>query len=177
MPPEHHHGVESCVGFGVVVVFVSNQRKESEVLLSNLIGEYGLVCKIDVADVEASIEWYKGKLKLVPDERFHTPGWWAQLYLPEFGPHVAVGLNKDASGVGTGGARLTFVVDNIKQAKAELEREDVTVGEIQTLPHDVQLAYFSDLDGNNLGLRQNGKGHPTASAIAREGREWTPPTS
>lgn len=138
--------------------------------LKDLITEYGVVSKIDVSSIEASTAWYEEKLELVLDNRFNTPGWWAQLYLPEFGPAVAVGLNHNPERTGTGGQRLTFVVDDIAAARQQLMDKGVEVGPINQLPHEVQEANFKDPDGNLLGLRQNSPEMPKASAIVQESR-------
>ncbi|MEH1945345.1 MAG: hypothetical protein V7L01_34740 [Nostoc sp.] len=43
--------------------------------LKNTFGEYSFVTKLDVTNLEASAEWYKSKLGLVPEENMtHLTG-------------------------------------------------------------------------------------------------------
>jgi glyoxylase I family protein len=141
--------------------------------LHEIIGEYGVVSKVDVADIDASLRWYETKLGLIHDPRFDVPGWWAQLNIPHVG-RTAVGLNRDAGAAGKGaeghagggrGQVTTFVVADIETARQRLIDNGVDVGPIETVPHDVKLAFFRDPDGNNYGLRQNADTHPGASEI------------
>jgi catechol 2,3-dioxygenase-like lactoylglutathione lyase family enzyme len=137
--------------------------------LADLIGEYGLVVKVDVSNIQRSVQWYEQKLQLVPDPRFDQPGWWAQLYLPDFGPRIAIGLNYNAQAGGSGGERTTFVVDDIVQARNNLIAQGVQVSTITTVPPGVKLANFEDPDRNQLGLRQNPPSQPTVKALRQEG--------
>lgn len=142
--------------------------------LHEMIGEYGVVSKVDVADVETSAQWYETKLGLVRDPRFDVPEWWAQLNIPNV-PRTAIGLNRDPHGTtttGTGGSGgtgrgqvTTFVVEDIEAAREALIRNGVDVAPISTVPHDVRLAFFKDHDGNDYGLRQNPAGFPGVSEI------------
>lgn len=138
--------------------------------LADLIGEYGLVIKLNVSDLSASQNWYESNLELVHDPRFDVPGWWAQLYLPEFGPAVAIGLNVDAKKTGSGGETTTFVVDDIVLARNALIAKGISVTPISTVPTGVQLANFADPDQNALGLRQNPPSFPTVAATVQESK-------
>lgn len=122
--------------------------------LKDMIGDFGLVLKVNVSDLEKSVHWYSEKLGFVHNPRYDVPGWWAQLTIPEL-RNTAVGLNFDAGKVGTGGGETTFVVADIERARDALIAKGVDVGPIQTVPTGVKLANFHDPDGNALGLRQN----------------------
>lgn len=129
--------------------------------LKDVIGEHAFVSKVDVSDLDASAAFYGKKLGLVPDEKYNTPTWRQFRVLPR----VAIGLNVNPGGVGTGGAVATLVVDDIVQARNGLHKQNVTVGPIFDAGHGVQLAFFEDPDGNSLGLRQNSPQHPMAAAV------------
>lgn len=120
--------------------------------LKNTFGEYSFVTKVDVTNLEASVEWYKDKLGLVPEEKYDTPNW-RQLSIPDIG-NFAIGLNLSNSVV-AGSAVSTFVVNNIVAARQSLIEKGVEVGPITDVGHGVQLSVFKDIDGNLLGLRQN----------------------
>jgi predicted enzyme related to lactoylglutathione lyase len=120
--------------------------------LKNTFGEYSFVSKVDVTNLEASVEWYKSKLGLIPEEKYDTPSW-RQLSIPDIG-NFAIGLNLTNS-VEPGSAVSTFVVNNIVAARQSLIEKGVEVGPITDVGHGVQLSVFKDVDGNLLGLRQN----------------------
>ncbi|MCG8421391.1 MAG: VOC family protein [Proteobacteria bacterium] len=128
--------------------------------LSDCIGKYAIVAKVDVSDLESSVSWYRDKLCLTVDDRFTTETW-VQLRVGI--PYVAIGLNLSASNVGTAGGVTTFVVDDIEFARNNLIAKGVEVSAIEEVAKGVKLAFFSDPDGNHLGLRQNSKGHPTVA--------------
>ena len=75
--------------------------------LKNTFGEYSFVTKLDVTNLEASAEWYKSKLGLVPEEKYDTPNW-RQFSFPDI-PRFAIGLNLSDS-VEPGNTVSTFVV-------------------------------------------------------------------
>ncbi|MEH1767205.1 VOC family protein [Nostoc sp.] len=120
--------------------------------LKNTFGEYSFVSKVDVTNLEASVEWYKSKLGLIPEEKYDTPSW-RQLSIPDIG-NLAIGLNLTNS-VEPGSAVSTFVVNNLAAARQSLIEKGVEVGPITDVGHGVQLSVFKDVDGNLLGLRQN----------------------
>lgn len=121
--------------------------------LEAIIGEYALTLKVDVSDLDASISWYEEKLGFKLDPRFRTQTW-AQVSIPDI-PNTSIGLNLNPEGVGTGGGVTTFVVGNIKAVRNVLIDRGVSVGPIEEPGEGVKLAFFKDLDGNSLGLRQN----------------------
>lgn len=133
--------------------------------LKDIIGDYAFVTKMDVSDLDKSANWYEQRLGLVHDARFDTPTW-RQFSVPGIA-RVAIGLNRDPAGVGSGGSVGTFVVSNISAARHGLIEHGVDVGAIIDVGHGVQLAFFQDPDGNALGLRQNGSQHPKAAEIGK----------
>ncbi|MEU5692830.1 VOC family protein [Actinosynnema sp. NPDC020468] len=125
----------------------------------------GFVAKLDVTDLQSSTEWYADSLGLFPDPRYQTRTW-SQLNVPGL-PGIAIGLDASGGSPGTGGSTPTFVVADIQRTVAELTAKGVKVGEITPVGEGVQLAFFSDPDSNELGLRQNGPTHPGPEAVGR----------
>ncbi|WP_299008096.1 VOC family protein [uncultured Shewanella sp.] len=127
--------------------------------------EIGFVAKIDVSSMAKSIQWYTEKLDLEIDPRFEGP-YWNQLNIKNM-KRFALGLSlaKPGRGIGSGQAVMTFVVDNIEDAKVDLEAKNVVVSEIKDVGQGVKLAFFNDPDKNALGLRQNSKSEPAACEI------------
>ena len=116
------------------------------------IGEYAVVAKVNVSNIQASLAWYVEKLGMQPAGA--ETATWAQLAFPGH-TGFTVGLNLDAGHVGSGGANTTFVVRNIEAARNELISKGVDVSPISQPGDGVSLAFFKDPDGNELGLRQN----------------------
>jgi lactoylglutathione lyase len=133
--------------------------------LKDIIGDHAFVAKMDVADLDRSALWYQNSLGLRHDPRFDTPTW-RQFGVPGIA-HLAVGLNLNPTGVGSGGGVATFVVANIEVARHGLMEHGVEVGPIADVGHGVRLAFFQDPDGNALGLRQNGAQHPKVGEIGK----------
>ena len=132
--------------------------------LNKLDGEYAIVDKVDVSNLADSVSWYTDKLGMTVDTRFRVPGSWEQLNFPNI-PRMALGLNNNASGVGTGGQVTTIVVTDIVATRDDLMAKGVEVGPIEEPGDGVQLAFFKDPDENQLGLRQNPSSHPSVSLI------------
>ncbi len=134
-------------------------------LLNKIKDEYGIVARVNVPYVEESIAWYEKKLGLKNDERYHVKGVWAQLNFPGI-KNFALGLS-----VGTPNPEpprvyvTTIVVDDIESAHKELKEAGVNIGPIEEVGRGVKLAYFTDLVGNSLALRQNSKEQPKASLL------------
>ena len=126
--------------------------------LKDMVGDYGFVAKVDVSDLDASTDWYEGKLGLMLDERYSTPTW-RQFALPGIS-RTAIGLNLNPAGVGSRGAVSTFVIADIAAVRNALLAQGIAVGPIVDVGHGVLLCFFRDPDGNSLGLRQNSKGQP-----------------
>ncbi|MGL1937419.1 MAG: hypothetical protein OCD01_20525, partial [Fibrobacterales bacterium] len=116
--------------------------------------EYGVVCKINVADIDTSIKWYGETLGLTNDEKFFEPGVWAQLNCPGI-KNFALGLSAHDRPLGQHGSTITFMVSDISLAKKVLEEKSITTSEIEDAGKGVLLAKFMDPDGNELVLRQN----------------------
>ncbi len=131
--------------------------------LRDLIGDFGLVIKIDVSDLDKSAKWYADKLQLELDERYNADTW-RQFNIPD-APNSAIGLHLNPDGSGLGGKKATFVVNDITAARDELIRNKVDVGEVIVLGDWIRLAFFKDPDGNILGLRQNHADLPKAGKV------------
>ncbi len=119
----------------------------------DMVGAFGTVIKIDVANLDRSVEWYTEKLGLVEEEKFREYNW-RQLAVP--GSHDMVfGLLLNPEGVEGGIKKVTFVVKDLEGARDKLIENGIDVDEIKTLGDWVRLAFFRDPDGNIFGLRQN----------------------
>jgi catechol 2,3-dioxygenase-like lactoylglutathione lyase family enzyme len=122
----------------------------------------GFVAKVDVSNLAASTKWYVEKLGLVPSPKFKTKTW-QQLDIPGFACDFSIGLNVGTK-VGTGGATATFIVKDILVEQAKLKKMGVNISDVTNVGEGVCLAFFSDPDLNQLGLRQNGCKHPPYKA-------------
>lgn len=136
-------------------------------MLQKIKGEYGIVARVNVPYVEEAIEWYETHLGLKNHDDFHVEGVWAQLNFPgieNFALGLSVGIpNPNPPEVYV----TTIVVDNIESAAEELKKAGVNIGDIMEVGKGVKLAYFTDLVGNSLALRQNGKEYPKASFVGK----------
>lgn len=110
-----------------------------------------LLIKVSVADVSNASKWYQEKLGFV--EIFKYENIWARMSIPGY-TNITYGLSSDNHPTNSGGEVTTLIVPNVVIAKAELEEKGVTVGPVIEPGAGVKLAFFSDLDGNSLGLRQ-----------------------
>lgn len=110
----------------------------------------GVLVKVSVQNVQLASQWYSEKLGF--QEIFKFGDTWARLAIPN--NSVTIGLSKDGHPTNSGGEVTTFIVPDIKTAKLDLESKGVTVGPIEDAGAGVYLAFFNDLDGNSLGLRQ-----------------------
>ena len=129
--------------------------------LSNIIGNFGLVIKVDVTDIDQSASWYQERLQLELIAELSTDTW-RQLSIPEY-PNTAIGLYLNPEGAGLGGKKATFVVDDIEAARTRLIDNGVSVDEIVDLGDWVRLAFLYDPDGNTFGIRENKASGPTHS--------------
>jgi len=141
---------------------VRSRHEEKEVSLAGLLSEYGFIVKVDVTDLEKSLEWYKNKLGFQLDKRY-SAGSWRQLTLSSL-PNTALGLHLNPDGAGLGGKKATFVVTDIEAARNGLVGAGVDVDEIVQLGDWVKIAFFRDPDGNVFGIRQNIERDATVSA-------------
>lgn len=125
--------------------------------MSELMKDYAVVAKVNVANMDTAVNWYKTKLGCELNSQVTQDPAWRQLYIPNLPTIVQIGLYQSPK-VGTGSAAFTFVVKDIKSARNDLEGRGVTVSSIIDVGQGVQLAFFNDPDGNKLGLRQNSNG-------------------
>jgi predicted enzyme related to lactoylglutathione lyase len=131
--------------------------------LKEIEGEYGIITRVNVPYLEESVRWYEEKLGLKNDRRFYVSGVWAQLNFPGI-KNTALGLSVGTP-TPTESNVVTIVVSNIRRAQERLRELEVNIGEIEEVGKGVRLAYFTDLVGNRLALRENSNEHPIANEI------------
>lgn len=110
-----------------------------------------LLIKVSVSDLNESVKWYQTKLGFT--SIFQYEDIWCRMAIPGY-TAITFGLSKDDHETSSGGEVTTFIVSDIVTTKADLEAKGVSVGPIENPGADVKLAFFKDLDGNSLGLRQ-----------------------
>ena len=104
-----------------------------------------------VADVGASVAWFKDKLGF--EVVFQVEGW-AEVTTPV--GDVTIGLAESEERYGRGGTTPVFGVQDIAAARADLEGRGVRFeGDTIELPGLVKLATFLDPDGNAYMLAQS----------------------
>lgn len=104
-----------------------------------------------VADVGASVAWFKDKLGF--EVVFQVEGW-AEVTTPV--GDVTIGLAESEERYGRGGTTPVFGVQDIAAARADLEDRGVRFdGDTIELPGLVKLATFLDPDGNAYMLAQS----------------------
>ncbi len=116
----------------------------------------GLTCALGVSDLDRSIAWYGETLGFDLLYRMEDNAW---CELKTGVERVNVGLSQVEEAGGKGGATLTFGVEDIEAAKAELDsrsiRQDVPIRDIPGLvrlltyyyPDDKALMLYEDLQG------------------------------
>jgi catechol 2,3-dioxygenase-like lactoylglutathione lyase family enzyme len=111
----------------------------------------GLVCSLNVSDLERSVAWYRDRLGFEVLRETPEIGW-AELRTPIRG--CAVGLSEsERVVVEGGGAVLTWGVRDLDAARARLEADGVRFdGDTVEIEGPVKLAGFFDPDGNALML-------------------------
>ncbi|HEX9946988.1 MAG TPA: VOC family protein [Allosphingosinicella sp.] len=116
----------------------------------------GLTCSMGVSDLDRSIAWYRDTLGFDPIYRLEEIAW---CELKTGVERVNLGLSEVEEAGGKGGATLTFGVEDIEAAKAELDslgvRQD---GPIRDIPGLVRLLTFYDPDDNALMLYEDLQG-------------------
>jgi predicted enzyme related to lactoylglutathione lyase len=114
----------------------------------------GLHCDLRVADLQRALDFYCGPLGFEVQHHFPEVGW-AELRSPVEG--VAVGLTEvEKMPPPGGGAVLTFGVEDVDAARAQLEGGAVPFdGETCDIEGFVRLATMYDPDGNVLMLYQD----------------------
>jgi predicted enzyme related to lactoylglutathione lyase len=122
-------------------------------MASSLKYDGGLTCALKVTDLDESIRWYEKVLNFQLLYKIDDMGW---CELKTEVPGVNVGLSQVEAAGGDGGAVLTFGVEDIDEARRQIESRDVRFdGDTQTIPDLVKLATFFDPDGNALMLYQD----------------------
>ena len=111
----------------------------------------GLLLKVSVADVQTACQWYTEKLGF--KEIFSFGSIWIRMSIPGY-ENITYGLSKDGTPTNSGGQVTTLIVEDIEKARQELIDRGVSVGPIESPGAGIKLAFFKDLDGNSLSLRQ-----------------------
>ncbi len=113
----------------------------------------GLTCAMAVTDLDRSIAWYRDVLGFDLLYRLEDNAWCELKTAVE---RVNVGLSQVEEAGGKGGATLTFGVEDIEAAKAELDSRGVRQdGPIRDIPGLVRLLTFYDPDDNALMLYED----------------------
>jgi catechol 2,3-dioxygenase-like lactoylglutathione lyase family enzyme len=116
----------------------------------------GLTCAIGVTDLDRSIHWYRETLGFDLLYRMEDNAW---CELKTGVERVNLGLSQVEEAGGKGGATLTFGVEDIEAAKAELDSGGVRQdGPIREIPGLVRLLTFYDPDDNALMLYEDLQG-------------------
>lgn len=116
----------------------------------------GLTCALGVSDLERSIDWYRETLGFELLYRMEEQAW---CELSTGVERVNLGLSQVEEAGGKGGATLTFGVEDIEAAKAELDSRAVRQdGPIRDIPGLVRLLTFFDPDDNALMLYEDLQG-------------------
>ena len=114
----------------------------------------GWVTRLNVTNAEKAAAWYEDILDMEVNEASTAFPYYAQLFYPEY-PDTQIGLSQSTP-VQSGKATPTIVVDDIKKARNSLIEKGVKVGDFCNAgDNETVLAFFCDLDSNNLALRQN----------------------
>ncbi|HEX8225908.1 MAG TPA: VOC family protein [Allosphingosinicella sp.] len=113
----------------------------------------GLTCALGVTDLDRSIAWYRDVLGFDLLYRLEDNAW---CELKTGVERVNVGLSQVEEAGGRGGATLTFGVEDIEAAKAELDSRGVRQdGPVRDIPGLVRLLTFYDPDDNALMLYED----------------------
>ena len=113
----------------------------------------GLTCSLPCSDLSASIRWYENTLGFKLIFRLDDMGW---CELSTSVDRVTLGLSQVERPEVSGGATLTWGVNDIDSARNAMEALDVPFdGETITIPETVRLATFFDPDGNKHMLYQD----------------------
>jgi predicted enzyme related to lactoylglutathione lyase len=112
---------------------------------------------LPVSDVDRAIEFYEGTLGFTKDVDVSPADGVrvVQLTPPGSGCSVGFGTGLDVYAGEPGSIRgLHLVVEDIKQARAELVSRGVEVGDIHDFGGGVRGAEFADPDGNGFELQE-----------------------
>ena len=114
--------------------------------------EGGLTAAYNVSDIKRSIDWYQDVLGFKVQYHLEEMGW---CEMETHIPKVSIGLSQVENPEVKGGPTLTWGVNDIDAARAELESKGVKFdGETTEIPDMVKLATFFDPDGNHLMMYQ-----------------------
>lgn len=114
---------------------------------------HAVVIKLSVSNLQNAVTWYQEHLGLIPDPHFTTPTW-SQLHIPGV-KQFAIGLEESSNPATSGGESTSFAVHDIEKAREQLIKQGVAVQPVIGPVHGAKLAFFNDLDGNILSLRQS----------------------
>jgi catechol 2,3-dioxygenase-like lactoylglutathione lyase family enzyme len=112
----------------------------------------GLVCVLQVKDLDAALGWYTKTLGMRPLWKSDEIGF-AEVATAV--GDVRLGLARHEQPSVAPGVVLTFGVTDIAAAKAALEQAKCKLGEYNEYPDLVKLQIFQDLDGNVLQLYES----------------------
>jgi catechol 2,3-dioxygenase-like lactoylglutathione lyase family enzyme len=116
----------------------------------------GLTCSMGVSDLDRSLAWYRDTLGFDLLYRLEDIAW---CELKTGVERVNLGLSQVEEAGGKGGATLTFGVEDIEAAKAELDSREIRQdGPIRDIPGLVRLLTFYDPDDNALMLYEDLQG-------------------
>ncbi len=111
----------------------------------------GLLLKVSVSDIQTASKWYSEKLGF--KEIFSFGNIWIRMSIPGY-ENITYGLSKDDKPTNSGGQVTTLIVEDIEKTRQELINKGVPVGPIESPGAGIKLAFFKDVDGNSLSLRQ-----------------------
>ena len=114
-----------------------------------------VITAFKVADLEASVAWYRRVLGCEVKLDLLEMGW-CELSTPA--EHSLIGLGQaepDEELHGSGDASLSFGVRDIEAVRARLRAAGAKTGEVVEIPQTVKLLDFEDPDGNRLMLHQS----------------------
>lgn len=117
----------------------------------NSIAIQQVLVKVSVSDVAVATNWYVRNLGFKVESTYSDT--WARLSIQ--GTGTEYGLSKDGHTGDSGAQVTTFIVPDIAAARNQLIANGVDVGPIEDPGDGVQQAFFKDLNGNSLGIRQN----------------------
>ncbi|GEM_PF-2086659 len=119
----------------------------------------GWVTRFNVSDGAQATEWYERNLGMLLNKESSAYPYYVQLFYPEY-PDTQIGLSQSTP-VESGKATATIVVNDIMQAIDSLQYKGVPVQPLcDAGDNNTVLAFFCDLDGNNLALRQDNAPNP-----------------
>ena len=114
----------------------------------------GWVTRLNVTNAVEAVQWYTDKLDMELDPYSEALPYYAQVFYPEY-PFTQIGLSASTP-VQSGKATPTIVVSDIIAARESLLDKGVKVTPLCNAGDGYTvLAFFCDLDNNNLALRED----------------------